>query len=614
MGIFSTLNTGTSALNAAQVAVATTSQNIANVDNAYYTRQRVTLTASDALNTKGVSIGTGVTVTSIVRIHDEFVFSKLRNSSTNLAYDSYSKQVLEEIAQKFPDLDDSGISQNIANYFEAWGNFANNATEGSQKIALVQLASTLTSNIQSSKESLRSLQDTLNEQLKTSVDEINSIGQQMADLNKQINMVEAEEGNYANDLRDQRDKLELTLANLIGISVSKGAISSDTTIDSNMTNSGTSYNINIAGASFVEGTSFNPIVIDNTENKSSSYSIYTELEDGTRYNLTEILNGGKVGAILDLRGRVIDSSENGGYPQDGKVQEYIDNLDTLAQTLITETNNIYAQSAKESMQSPILDLKSDVSLQNAYNNIQNGTFDVIVYNSSGEEIARKSVTINSATTMNDDTFSESILTQINTNSDDNSDNNGLNDVDDYFTATFAEDGTFSLTPKGYNTGYTVAFEDKGTNFPGVIGVSQFFIGTNASDISVATQYKKDPSSMQGYNAPIDGNNKVANAMVQLQYSTLSFYSKNGNSMEETIEGYYSALTTKIGSDASSANSNYDTNEALYNSVYEQHQSVSGVNKDEELANLIKYQSSYSAAAKIITTIDQMLETLLGLKS
>jgi len=133
MGIFSTLNTGTSALNAAQVAVATTSQNIANVDNAYYTRQRVTLSASDALNTKGVSIGTGVTITSIVRIHDEFVFSKLRDSATDLSYDTYSKQVLEEVAKKFPDLDDSGLSQNIANYFTAWSNLSTNATEGSQK-------------------------------------------------------------------------------------------------------------------------------------------------------------------------------------------------------------------------------------------------------------------------------------------------------------------------------------------------------------------------------------------------------------------------------------------------------------------------------------------------
>ncbi|ACZ12162.1 flagellar hook-associated protein FlgK [Sulfurospirillum deleyianum] len=614
MGIFSTLNTGTSALNAAQVAVATTSQNIANVDNPYYTRQRVTLSASDALNTKGVSIGTGVSITSIVRIHDEFVFSKLRTSSTSLAYDSYSKQVLEEVAQKFPDLDDSGISQNVADYFAAWNDLSTNASEGSQKIALVQLASTLTSNIQSSKESLRSLQDTLNEQLKTSVDEINSIGQQMADLNKQINLIESEEGNYANDLRDQRDELELTLSNLVGVTVSKGKVNSDTTVDANMTDSGTDYYINIAGSSFVDGSTFHPIVIDNTSNTSNFYSVYSESQDGTRYDLTELLSGGKVGATLDLRGRIVDASQNDGYPLDGTIQGYIDNLDTFAQTLITETNNIYAQSAQEGMQSPVLDLKANTALQNAYNNIQNGTFDLIVYNSEGEEVARKSVSINSATTMGDDTFSESILTQINTNSDDNGDNNGLNDLDDYFTATFLDDGTFSLTPKGYNTGYTIAFEDKGTNFPGVIGVSQFLTGTNASDISVATQYKKDPSLMQGYSAPVDGNNKVANAMVQMQYSTLGFYSKTGSSVQDTIEGFYSSLTTKIGSDASTANSNYDTNDALYSSVYTQYQSVSGVNKDEELANLIQYQSSYSAAAKIITTIDQMLETLLGIKS
>lgn len=51
--------------------------------------------------------------------------------------------------------------------------------------------------------------------------------------------------------------------------------------------------------------------------------------------------------MLDLRGRVIDSSVNGGYPQDGTIQKYIDDLDSLAQTIITDTNNIYAQSAQK---------------------------------------------------------------------------------------------------------------------------------------------------------------------------------------------------------------------------------------------------------------------------
>lgn len=614
MSLFSTLNTGKSGLNAAQIAVATTSQNISNVDNTSYTRQRVQFSASSAINTGGLSIGTGVSVTSVVRIHDEFVYTKLRSAATNVAYDTYSTQVLEEAAQYFPDLDESGISQDLQDYFSAWNDLSSNTSEGSQKIALVQSAATLASDIQSTRDNLRTLQDSVNTQLKTAVDEINSIGQQLADLNKQIGIIESEKGNYANDLRDQRDELELTLSNLVGISVSKGTISSDTTVDATMTDSGNQYYLNIAGSNLVDGSTFHPLVIDNTSNESSYYSIYSESQDGTRYNISEQLSGGKVGAMLDLRGRIVDPSVNGGYPQDGTIQGYIENLDSFAQTLITQTNNIYAQSAQERMQTPVLALKGSTSLQNAFNNIESGTFDVIIYDNSGVEVARKTINLNNSTSMNDDTFSDSIVTQINRSSDDNGDNNALNDVDDYFTATFNDDHMFSLEPITNNSGYTIAIEDHGTNFSGAIGVSQFFTGSNGADIDVATQYKKDPSSMQGYSAPISGDNTVANAMVQVQYDTLSFYSESGKKVNETLEGFYSSVTTKIATDASASASSLDTTETLYNTVYSEFQSVSGVNRDEELTNLIKYQSSYTAASKIITTIDEMLNTLLGIKS
>jgi len=614
MGLFSTLNTGTSALNAAQVAVSITSQNIANVDNTSYSRQRVNLSASTAVSSGGVSVGTGVTVTSVTRVHDEYTYMELRNAATDVAYDSYKTQVLEEVAQYFPDLDESGIATDLEEYFSAWNDLASNATEGSQKIALVQSASTMASEIQSTRETLRDLQDSVNDQLKTAVEEINSLAEQIADINKQISAVESEEGNYANDLRDARDELELTLANLVDISVSKGDISSYTSsVSSDLsTSEGTEYSLTVSGFTIIDGTTYHPLTISNTSNESGYYSISYETQDGTDYDLTEKISGGEVGAMLDLRGRVLDGES--GYPTDGSIQDYIDELDTFSQTLITATNNIYAQSAQSSMQSPVLDIEGDTSLKNAYDNIESGTFDVIVYGSDGEEIARKTISISNTTTMTDDTFSESIVSQINAESDDNADNNSLNDVDDYFTAIFMEDGTFSLSPTSTNSTYTIAIEDSGTNFPGAIGVSQFLTGSDASDISVATEYQKDPSSIEGFAAPISGDNTVANAMVQLQYDTLSFYNSNGTVSSETLEGYYSALTTNIATDASAASASLSTNETLYNTVYTEFQSTSGVNEDEELVNLIMYQASYTAAAKIITTIDEMLDTLLGMKS
>ena len=615
MSLFSALNTGISGLNGAQTAVATTSHNIANANNDFYTRQRVNFAASTPFHTQPGDIGTGVSVTSIVRIHDEFVYTRLKSTANAVSYDTYSKQTLEEVAQYFPDLQDSGIAKDLANYFAGWNGLASNASEGSQKIALVQSASTLSTNIQNARGTLRTLQDSINEQLKTNLEEVNSLGARLADINRQIGNVESIQGNNANDLRDARDQLELTLSKLVDFSVYKGSIISRNDIDPNMTDQGMDYYLNIAGSSFVDGATFHPLIMDNMGNESNYYSVYSESQDGRRYNMTEQLSGGKIGAMLDLRGRIIDGNSNGGFPKDGKIQQYVDDLDTFAQTLITESNNIYASSAQLKMQSPLMsEVKSDSSLKNVYPNLQNGTFDVIIYDNAGKEVAKKTITVGSTTTMNDNTFSDSILKQINTSTDDNGDNNSLNDVDDRFVATFTDNGTFSLSPKNALDGYKIALVDHGTNFPGITGISQFFSGTNASNIAVNSDFKRDPSLVQGYSAPVYGNNKVANNMVQMQYNKLSFYQKDGRVATENVEGFYRYITTNIATDGEKSGRSFDTSNALFNTVNSQFQSISGVSVDEELANLMKFQTAYSANAKIITTIDQMLDTLLGIKS
>jgi flagellar hook-associated protein 1 FlgK len=621
MSLFSTLNTGISGMNVSEIAIATVSNNIANADNEYYSRQRVVTQASTALDTSSVTIGTGVSVTSIVRIHDEYVYTRLKEAAGDLSYDTYMQQSLEEVAGYFPDLDGVGISTDIENYFAAWNDLSSNSDDGSQKIALVQSAETLSANLQSTRESIRTLQDSINEELKTNVDEINSIGEQIVAINKSINAIESTDSSRANDLRDQRDALELTLSELLDVSVYKGTMVSENTIDANLTDQGTEYNINIEGYSFVDGTSFHPIVISNSGNESAYYSIYAESELGTTWDITDKITGGKVGAMLDLRGRNIDVSENSGYPTDGTLQGYIDDLDTFANTFIEQTNNIYARSAQTSMTSASqYELQDNTTLSSYSENINDGTFDVIIYDNVGNEVARKSITINSLTSMNDDSYTDSIIKQITTSADDNDDNNTLNDVDDFVTADYSYSDTtksgemtLKINSEYKLAGYTVAVEDNGTNFPGVIGLSQFLEGDSAANIGVVDTYLEDADKLNGFSAPIDGNNDVANDMIQLQYETFDFNRKNGSTITESIEGFYRFVTTEIATDGESIASNYETSYSLYNTINSEFQSISGVNIDEELTDLMKYQTAYSANAKVITTIEQMLTTLLGIK-
>lgn len=615
MSLFSTLGTSYSGLSAAEVATATTGHNIANANNDYYTRQRVITSASVPFHTQPGDIGTGVRVTQIARIHDEYTFSRLKDSSNALSYDDFSQQRLTEVAKQFPDLKNLGLANDLTNYFNSWNDLSSNTNDGSQKVALVQNATTLTSNIKNSRDTLRGLQDSINEQLKSNVIEVNQIGEQISNINKQISNVESVNPNRANDLRDQRDKLELTLSKMLDFSVFKGQITSKNDIDPHMTDQGVNYNLNIAGNSFINGATFHPIVIDNSGNQSSYYSLYSQTQDGTRYDITGKIQGGKIGAMLDLRGRVIDKTTNGGYPSDGIMQGYVDNLDSFANTLIVQTNNIYASSASLSKQSPVHpNLKADMALDNAGLNIQNGSFDVVMYDNSGKEVARKTITLDTATTM-DGTSGNSISEKINSATDDNGDNNSTNDISDYFTATYGG-GVFAVNPVSSHTSenYKISFEDNGTNFPGAIGIGQFFTGINASDIAVKAKFKDDPSQMQGYKAPISGNNDVANSMTQLQYNKLNFYNKDGSSTKESLDGFYRFITASMATDGEKATRHKDTTTALFNTVNTEFQSISGVNTDEELTNLMKFQTAYSANAKVITTIDQMLNTLLGIKA
>lgn len=608
MGIFATLHTGVTGLKASEVQIATTGNNISNANATFYTRQRVVQTTNGYITTGGVQVGTGTAIESIVRLHDEHAYFKLKNATTQQEYTGYLGQVLEEISQRFPDLKNTGILNNLENYNKAWNDFASNPNENATKIALVNATKTLAESVNEAHSSLKKIQQKVNDDIKSTVEEINRIGEEIAYLNKQIYGEEALPTDHANELRDRRDELELTLSKLVSAVASKNEIVQDNRFEQTITDPGHHYNLSVEGFSIVDGVNFHPLKLD-YDDKNKSYSIYYQTQDEKIHDLTAKLKGGQLGAQLDLRGRDYDKIE-GAY-DNGILQGYIDSLNTFAKTLITETNNLYAGSAKNSATSDYLEgLTGDVPLMNYDRTIQAGSFDIVIYDEKGSEKVRKTITIDVATTMDD------LMRQINANTDDNNDKNAQNDVDDHINASFSYDsksnsGLFQINAK---SGFKISIEDKGTNFAGAFSVGGFFSGSDASDIRVKDSLLNDPSTVRASKNGVDSGNDMANQIIQLQYDKVSFYNKDGTVDELTMEEYYRKFTGKIASDGENNNVIHKSNTTLYNSVYTEYQSKSGVNTNEELAALIQWQSSYGAAAKIVTTVDQMLDTLLGLKS
>ena len=606
-GLLSSLNTPYTGLTGHQVMVDTTSNNIANASNEFYSRQRVRASAeTPLLKSSGNVVGQGLEIMSVERAHNEYTFMRYKKASMEKTFSETSFSALREASAYYPEVDKVGIFNDLQKYFTAWQDFSTRPGDAAQKEALVSQTENLTHIIQETRGRFRDLQLRLNDELKVVVEDVNRMAKEIAELNKQIVEYERRDINQkANDLRDKRDEYEFRINELIGCEVFKQNVQGSACVDKNIADFDDSYTLTIGGKSIIDETGFHPLVIDGPHNADGIYSIKYVPSDHKPSNITNALVEGKVGAILDL---IKTESSLGCNGQIGKLQKYIDDLDSFANGIIEATNNIYAESARKGAISDKINLSATDSLVGSGYNVREGSFDVVMYNKKGEPLATRSVKIDGLTSIND------VVAQLNANIDDNNDGDAQNDFDDKFEAVFDPmSGVFSIRAKNQSEDLTISIQDKGSNFAGSFGINKFFSGKDASDIQIAEEFRKEPTLLRAHREAVEGNKEMANKILQLQYDKVKFRGKDGEDKEETINGYFRYITSIVASDTSSAKMTLDTKTALYTSVKQEHKMISEVSVDEELVNLIRFQSGYSANAKIVTAIDEMINTLLGMK-
>lgn len=612
MGIFNSLHIGYSGLSTAQSGINTTSHNISNANTEGYSRQRISQQVNAPIHNIPGDVGNGTHVNSVTRAHDEFVYGRLKSSQSQVAYSNQMEKTLKEISTFAAGLDGFGISKDLKDFFSSWSDVAQNPGDESQKIVLLRSMDSLTQNINETSTKLEDVQDRLNDEFKIGINKINRIASEIVELNKNINKVENSNSSNANDLRDQRDTLELELAKMLNIEVSKGRAETEYGVKSNKTDMGTDYNINVGGFNLVDGITFHPFRAEDSVNNTKLNSAYYIDHNQNQRDITGEIRGGELGALLDLRGDNIDSM---GRAANSKIQDYIDDLDAFSNTFIQSVNSIYAGSAQEDIVTDGFGEFNDSAKLVNLDGIKEGSFDVKVYDSLGKEVASRSITIDLGTSLHtnpDGSINQnSIIEQINKNSDDNVDNDGTNDLDDLFAASMVGD-KLRIIPKT-NENFTIAILDNGTNFAGKTGINKLFDGDSASSISLNHSIKNNPANITIHKAPIDGNSDVANDMVALQYENLTFQKADGTTVNQSLEEFHRYNSSKIASDANQATINKEASEVLNKTITDEFKSVSGVDMDEELVNLMMYQTAYQANAKVITAIDKMIETLLGMK-
>ena len=622
--IFNALHVGYSGLNAAQVGINTTGHNIANAEVDGYTRQRVVSTAATPLATQPGNVGNGVEIQTIKRVFDNFVYDRYTDTYAQKEYTDFEKATLEQLSTYFPEIDGVGVKADLQEYYNMWQTFADNPDNDSIKIALAKQAEVLSEHIGYTQNQVTTLQSNLNDQLLVNINEVNSLAKELGELNISIDTAEAGGFYTANDLRDKRNVIERDLARLIGAETTMGQLTSNIQIDTNSNIKTGSYTVSVNGFNLVDGNTYHPIHITNDNNKNGFYELSYERQDGVLVPLEESLNSGKVGSILDLRGGTIDTTS--GVPKDGILQNTIAELDAFAQGLIESTNNLYAQSATTRMDSNFLNINPDNTLLSSGLNLKEGSFNLVVYDIDGNISASREINIDVSTTMQGAIGTNSIEGQMLAQIDDNGDGSANNDVDDYLNfnwASFASGDNkveFTLDALAESKGYTFAIEDKltndsyssGSNFAGALGMSRFFDGDSASNMELNFELKENPTKMSAGYIDVAGDSRLALNIVQHQFETYD-YEVGDAVFNTTSYGMFDIIATGVGTHTNSAIIRSETVNTQFNAVELEYFSTSKVSIDEEMTNLIKYQTSYGAAAKIITTIDQMMQTLLGIK-
>ncbi|CAI6145386.1 MAG: hypothetical protein SPLUMA1_SPLUMAMAG1_00003 [uncultured Sulfurimonas sp.] len=622
--IFNSLSIGYSGLNAAQIGINTTGNNITNAEVEGYTRKRVIQAAQAPLFTGAGNVGNGTQIADIQRVFDNFVFDRYTNISADKEYTEFTAQTLEELSTYFPEIDGVGIKADLTDYYNMWQTLADNPDNDAIKVALAQQTDTLAKHIAQTQDQIISLQENMNNQLEVNINQVNTKIKELASLNTAIDSAEAGDVYTANDLRDRRNVLERDLSRLIGSTTNIGQLEANIQVDSNSNTKTGSYTLSVGGFNIVDGGTYHPISISNSNTQNGFYEVSYERQDGVLIPMEESIIGGKVGAIFDLRGSSIDSTT--GVPQDGTIQQVVAQMDAFTKGLIEATNNLYAAAAATKMDSNPQTLNPTGSLVSSGLNINEGAFDLIVYDIDGNEVARRSINIDVATSMSGVINSNSIEGQILANKDDNNDGNANNNIDDFLTFNFQEsaDGItrveLSMKALSESRGYTFSLEDtlttssysSGTNFAGSLGLGRFFDGDNASNIKLNSSLKDNPTDITVGISGTSGDNRVALSMVQQQFESYSF-EVGTDSYDTTIYGIFDITATYVGVTTNAAISRSETTSVQFSAVELEYFSVSKVSIDEELTNLIRYQTAYGAAAKIITTIDQMMQTLLGIK-
>lgn len=596
---------------AANAKLNTTANNIANVDTKGYTRQEATQVASDALRISqsyGMA-GTGVTVTDINQVRNEFYDVKYWQAQTNLGQYDMKMYYMYQIEDYFTDKDTvEGFEPIFSAMFDSLEEVYKQAGTPSTKTQFIGAVGDLCEYFNAQATNLEKLQLGVNEEIKNKVDEINSIAEQIATLNKQINTIEVNHLR-ANELRDKRNLLIDQLSRIVDVEVRETPIY---TTPGGTEKSGIyTYEVSIAGGQIlVQGYEYNTLecVARSAEekvNQSDADGLFEIKWSNTMdFNLYGANLGGELKGLIEVR--------------DGNNEEYFhgttkgvkDNSDGTYTVTIEVPNKDYLTD----MNKCTLPDSGQLTLVNTKYKYSGFEFDG-TKNPPTYTFTIKPDAGQAAPTIFDGKEA-SVGTKI--------DYQGI----PYYQEQMNE--WVRIFAKAMNDIEKTAVDEEGNPAEVLFTAKDKVNGTEIKfDANLADNTYK--SSDSDYYRLTAGNISVNNEMVKdaSKFGTTVDIKKGGDAQDVTellltvqddknkvnfrgcsAKEFLQCITSDIALSANNAKTFTENYTNINKSVSQTRLSISGVDNDEEALHLVKFQEAYNLSAKVMQIMTEIYDRLI----
>lgn len=615
---FSGIELGKRSIMAHTDAISTAGHNISNANTEGYSRQRVQLKEFDPLYRPDLErperagmIGQGIDVQSITRIRDEMLDQRITAQQNQESYWDTRSKYYTMIEQIYNEPDEVSVRSNMDKFWESWQELSINPESQAARQAVVTRGESLSDSIKSKWENLMGVGSLINSDIDSTVKQINSYANQIAAVNSEI-VRSRGVGDNPNDLLDRRDLLVDKLSKLANITTDR--------------RDPDEFMVHLDGKVLVQGgVARNFDLVSLTDNNGYEKLVWADTREDAS------VSGGTLGALIELR--------------DVDVRNEIQSLNTMTMNFSDLVNDVHRNAYGANNVTGL-----DFFTQHSFVENVNGNFDrngdgvldhSYIFRFTGtttlnpqEQIGFEGVMSFSGPSGNVQVPyhpTDTVETVINRINDSNGEvkayldrNNNLvlkgttaqNVENPDFVIRHVEDSGFFLT--GYSGILAASGADGAYDFARADAVdslagAQFAVSpvlNPAGYIEVNGVIKNDVKSVAAAFRDDSGNVNAGDGRAAVEIASI----RNTKVMighERTLDDYFADSVTNVGLKGEQAENNLKSHMAIMNDLRTMRDSISGVNIDEELSDIIKFQHGYNAAAKFVTIWDSLIDTVIN---